>query len=134
DREVDFGRRYAASGQRSAGGWVRAGDVGIGSEVQVEHGRLRALEKDVCPRLQCLLNDWKRVLDERVELFRVAHVLVEHGFPVDGVLSIELGEDRVLDLADDEGELLAHEGFLLEVADTETDAPDLVRVRGSDAA
>src|SRR5258708_39858921 len=80
------------------------------------------------------MDDWERVVDEGVELFWVAHVLVQHAFPVDGFLSVELGEDRVLDLADDESELLLHEGFLLQIADAEADAPDLVRVGRSDAA
>src|SRR5205823_13029477 len=43
-------------------------------------------------------------------------------------------EDRVLDLVDDKGELLAHEALLLEVADAKADPPDLVGVGGADAA
>src|SRR5207244_4486411 len=54
--------------------------------------------------------------------------------PVVGLFLVELGEDRIFDSVDDEGELLAHEAFLLKVANAEADAADLVRVRGSDAA
>src|SRR6266478_2854086 len=63
-----------------------------------------------------------------------AEVFVEHARPVVGVLAVELFEDRILDLVDDEGELLAHEAILLEVADPKADAADLVRIGGADAA
>src|SRR5260370_41385830 len=35
DREIDLRRRYAAARQRPAGRRIRAGDVGVGAEVQV---------------------------------------------------------------------------------------------------
>src|SRR6266571_6528867 len=129
DGQVDPRRRNPAAGKGAAGGGVGAGDIWIGAEVEVEHRRLGALEKDVGAGVERVLDEREGVLDEGIELSGIAHVFGEHVFPL-----VELGQDRVLDLPDDEGQLLAHERLLLEVADAEADAPDLVGICRPDTA
>src|SRR5437870_988007 len=100
---------------------------------EVEHGRLRALEEDVLAVLEGLLDDRIGVFDVGIERPRIAEVLVQHLSAVERLLVVEAGQDRVLELPDHEVDLLAHEAFLLEVADPEPDPPDLVRIGGPDA-
>ena len=133
EHAVDPGRPDADAGGGAGGDRVRGGDERIGAVVEVEQGRLGALEEDVLAVVEGLVDEQRGVADDRPQPLRVALVagcdLVEVE-PVDLVHALEpdvlLGE-RDLDL-------LAEDLRVEDVLDADADPRGLVGVAGADAA
>src|SRR5205823_10991935 len=100
----------------------------------VQHAALGTLQQDLLVARERLVDDRKDVLDVRAEPLAIRRVLVEHGPRIERGHVIELLQNRVLDLVEDEAEFLFQEARLQQVAGAEADAPDLIRVGGTDAA
>src|SRR5215472_12987440 len=131
---VDARRRDAGTCAGAARSAIGAGDVRVRAEVQVEHGGLGAFKENVGAPVERVVDDRKGVADIGIQRPSVPEVLLDHVVVVKRLFRVEALKGRVLDLANDEIELLAHEDLLLEVADPKADSPDLVGVCGTDAA
>ena len=112
---------------------MRGGDVGIGAVVDVEHGRLCALEENFAPRGDLLVDEGDCVRDKRTQALGVALVLREYIFVVERFVGVDGGELPVL-IVEVLFELLRELVLLHEVADADADAVVAIHVAGTDAA
>src|SRR5207302_7929600 len=131
-RQVDPGRSYPRTGQGSACARRRGGDIRVGPEIEIEHAALGSLDQDSLFALHRPLNDREYVDDEALETFPIWGVLRQDGVPVERINGVEALQDRVLDLAEDKGQLFLQEARLQKVAGAKADAANLVGVSGSD--
>ena len=133
DDLVDLFRGNARTDSHAARDGVRGGDVGIGAVVDVEHGRLCALEEDLAPCVNLLVDEGDRVRDERTQTLGVALILLQNVLIVERFVVVDGGKLSIL-AVEILLELLRKLVLLHEVADTDADAVIAVHVAGTDAA
>ena len=133
DDPVDVHGADAGPGAGTAGHRVRRRDVGVRPVVEVEEGRLGALEQDLLAGVEGLVDEADRVGDERLDA-GPAHleVLLAQVVEVEGQLVVDLGQHGVL-LAQRGVELLAEDLGVEQVLDPDADAARLVGVGRADA-
>ena len=133
DDLVDLLRRDACADGDAARDGVRCGDVGVGAVVDVQHGRLCALEEDFAPGGDLLVDEGDGVGDERAQTLGVALVLLQHLVIVKGLMVVDGGELCVL-IVKVFLELLGKLCAVHEVTDSDADAVVTVHVARADAA
>src|SRR5256885_12989487 len=82
---------------------------------------------------QGILDDRKDVLDVRAKPLPIGGVLGQHRLRVEWWHVVELLQDRILDFAQDEAELLLQEARFQQITGAEADAPDFVGIGGPPA-
>ena len=101
--------------------------------VEVEEGRLCGFEEHPLLRVQRLVHEMHRVVDQRLEPGCEIEVVAGEGVGIDGKPVVDLGKDSVL-LPKNEIQLLPEDLGVQEVLDSQPDTGRLVGVRRTDAA
>ena len=134
DDRRDVARPEAGAGAGAAGDGVGGGHERIGAVVEVEEGRLGALEQDPLAAIERVVHDGDGVADHRRQPgCELIEVLLGDRRRLDGGTVVDLGEDEVL-LVQHHVEFLAKDLGVQEVLHAKSDARGLVGVGGADAA
>ena len=126
-------RSYSRASAEPARDRVRACDERVSAAVEVEQSALRALEYDALVRFDRVVEYNAGVHAEPFETFRVAVVLVEHGFVVDRFAAVYGGYYFVFEF-EIALELLREQFGIDQIDHANTDAVAFVGIARTDAA
>ena len=101
--------------------------------VQIEHRALGALEQDVLPVRERVVEELRGVRDVRPELRGVSQVVLDDLVDRHRQPPVDLGQDLV-PLLEDDPELLAQDLLVVEVLDADPHPGRSIGVRGTDPA
>ena len=133
DDAVDLRGRHTRARGRAAGGRRGRRDVRIGSVVDVQHRRLRAIEHHAVAGFHPAREQERCVGDIGSQPARIAQIFVQDLLDREGLGVVDLAEQPVL-LGDVQLELLAEEPLVQKVGHADPDAGGLVHVRRPHAA
>ena len=133
DHPVEAGGRDARAGGRTATGGVRRGDERVRAVVDIQHGRLAALEEHGLAGVESLVQDQSGVGDHRSQPVRVAQQVVDDFVHRDRAPVVDLDQQMVL-LVEGTLHLLPQDVLVEDVLDSDADPVDLVGIRRSDPA